>query len=256
MHNIKYWVILTLAVVAVARLPAEVEYSNLGPNDSYGGHGLTAVTGPASGYGSQTVADQFTASFTGLMTAVEVAIEHIDGPADINVGILENDPATNLPLVSSRLVLGTVNASGSQLVALSLATPYSLAAGKAYWLELAPHDAATVDGWHSAADANANLVATSLDSGTTFRRFAIAEAFRIDAIPVKIVSVAQEANNAIILQCRGVPNAVNRIEGTPDPNPNSFSTVSSIAVDTTGIFQYQDTNPDNLSVRFYRIAYP
>lgn len=256
MYIIKYSAIFTMVVVTVARLAAEVEYSNLGPNDSYGGHGASAVTGPASGVGHQTVADQFTAGFTGLMTTVEVAVGHIDGPADINISILQNDPATNLPLVSSRLALGTVTAPDRQLVVLTLTTPSSLIAGKAYWLELAPHDAATFDLWYSANDANANLAATSLDSGATFQRFALPDAFRISAIPVRIVSITHQANNHIVLQCSGVPNADNRIEASPDLTPGSFSSLASISVDATGNFQYEDTNPDNLSQRFYRIAYP
>ncbi len=178
-----YLLIWILSLLTLPRAHAKVEYSNLGPNDAFGG-GAIAVDGPSSGFGGVTVADQFTASFTGLMNTVEVAIVNSSGPPALNVSIELNDPSTNLPLVSSRVLLGTVTPSDPPLVTLTLATPYLLSVGTAYWLELAPSAPATADGWYVAYDQHANPAATSFDSGGTFRTFAIASAFRVNATSV------------------------------------------------------------------------
>ena len=72
--------------------------------------------------------------------------------------------------------------------------------------------------------------------------------------PLAISSITYPASNTIHLQCVGVPFAVNRIESSPDLRANSFTTLTSISVDGTGVFQYDDTNAG--TQRFYRVAYP
>jgi hypothetical protein len=69
-----------------------------------------------------------------------------------------------------------------------------------------------------------------------------------------MISITYPANNTIHLQCLGVPNAVNRIESSPDLSPSSFTTLASITADATGAFQYDDTNAG--TKKFYRLAYP
>jgi hypothetical protein len=69
-----------------------------------------------------------------------------------------------------------------------------------------------------------------------------------------IVSITHPASNTIHLQCLGVPNAVNRIEFSPDLSPNSFATLTSVSADAAGAFQYDDTNVG--ATKFYRLAYP
>lgn len=71
---------------------------------------------------------------------------------------------------------------------------------------------------------------------------------------LKILSITRITNSDVRLQCFGVANAINRIEASPDLSPGSFSTLSSIAVDSTGAFQFDDGLPG--TKRFYRLAYP
>jgi photosystem II stability/assembly factor-like uncharacterized protein len=71
---------------------------------------------------------------------------------------------------------------------------------------------------------------------------------------LKIVSITHPASSTIHLQCFGVPNAVNRIQSSPDPSPNNFTPLASVAADSNGAFQYDDTNAG--AQKFYRIAYP
>ena len=73
---------------------------------------------------------------------------------------------------------------------------------------------------------------------------------------LKITSFTHLANNHVLLQCVGVPGAVNRIEVSNDLSPNSFSTLASPTAGSNGTFQFEDTNPGNLPQRFYRLTYP
>jgi hypothetical protein len=75
----------------------------------------------------------------------------------------------------------------------------------------------------------------------------------VDAIPFKI-SVVRSAVNIIHMQGRGMPNVVNRIESSPDLSPGSFTALTSVTADSTGAFQYDDTNAG--VKKFYRLAYP
>jgi hypothetical protein len=90
-------------------------------------------------------------------------------------------------------------------------------------------------------------------SGNAVWRFFQDTDFVVPAL--KITSIAK-AGNGVLLNCRGVPNAANRVEGSNDLSPNSFSTLGSPGGDATGVFQFTDPNPDNLAKRFYRVAFP
>lgn len=79
------------------------------------------------------------------------------------------------------------------------------------------------------------------------------------AIPtpaLQITSIVHLTNNHAVLQCRGVPGAVHRIEVSNDLSPASFSTLASPTAGSNGTFQFEDPNPGNLSHRYYRLAYP
>lgn len=73
--------------------------------------------------------------------------------------------------------------------------------------------------------------------------------------PWKIVSLTHLTNGHVVLQCFGVPNTANSIQASPDLF-GSFTPLASVMADTNGAFQYEDTNPDNLSIRFYQLVFP
>jgi hypothetical protein len=71
---------------------------------------------------------------------------------------------------------------------------------------------------------------------------------------LKILSITHPAANTIHLDCTGIPNAVNRIESSPDLSTGSFTTLTSVNVGPSGAFQFDDTNAG--TQKFYRLAYP
>jgi hypothetical protein len=71
---------------------------------------------------------------------------------------------------------------------------------------------------------------------------------------LNITSIRQLDNRDMLVQGTGVPNAVNRIEASPDLSPNSFQTAGSVTADSSGVLSFEDTNPG--TQRFYRIAFP
>jgi hypothetical protein len=72
---------------------------------------------------------------------------------------------------------------------------------------------------------------------------------------LKITSVTR-AGNGVMLKCLGVPNAINHVQAADDPDSGSFSTIASPGADSTGYFEFTDSNPPNPQKRFYRLAYP
>lgn len=75
----------------------------------------------------------------------------------------------------------------------------------------------------------------------------------VDAMPYTLF-ITQAGNNTTHLQCLGVPNALNRIEWSPDLSPGSFHTLASVNTDGTGAFSYDDASAG--TKKFYRLAYP
>jgi hypothetical protein len=73
--------------------------------------------------------------------------------------------------------------------------------------------------------------------------------------PPRVASTTKLANGHMLLQCVGVPSAVNRIEASADLTAG-FSTTASLMADASGAFQYEDVDTGSFSKRFYRIAYP
>jgi hypothetical protein len=80
--------------------------------------------------------------------------------------------------------------------------------------------------------------------------------FGVSFVPMgeRILSITRPTSSTIRLQCLGEPGALNRIESSPDLNPNHFTTLLSIRADPTGAFQYDD--PISSTNKFYRLVYP
>lgn len=72
-----------------------------------------------------------------------------------------------------------------------------------------------------------------------------------------ITSIAHsDTNNHATLHAKGVPGAVHRVEASPNLSANSWTTIGSPTADGSGKIIFEDSNPQNLAVRFYRLAYP
>ena len=75
-------------------------------------------------------------------------------------------------------------------------------------------------------------------------------------VPVarSIVSITRTAKNTIHLEGLGQPNAMNRIESSPDLGEDSFKTLATVMADATGAFEYDDKGPG--TTKFYRAEFP
>jgi hypothetical protein len=60
----------------------------------------------------------------------------------------------------------------------------------------------------------------------------------------------------ILVQGTGAPSTAYHIEFSPDLSPNSFGSAVPVNSDSNGALQYEDTNPGNLTKRFYRFTFP
>ncbi len=179
---------LLLLVSTPAVSHANVLVSTFGPNNAIG-TGSALVTGSGSLFTAFSEADEFTASFAGRLTQIDVAV-NLGFNTPVSAGFIDlelapNNPATNLPLVASALTLGTIQTTSTTPAILSLVptTNYTFAAGNAYWLILAPHDSTTNTAWDAAT--NPTAAATASMSATTGGQFTAsslpAAAFRVSA---------------------------------------------------------------------------
>ena len=75
------------------------------------------------------------------------------------------------------------------------------------------------------------------------------------AVSPAIVSATQLVNGHILLQCTGRPNAINRIEVSSDLS-QGFASLTSVSVDSSGQFQFEDSNAAAFENRFYRVVCP
>jgi hypothetical protein len=94
---------------------------------------------------------------------------------------------------------------------------------------------------------------TDIPGSTGFAGYGRETKFNIQPTVFKIVPT-HPASNTVHLQCLGVPSATNRIESSPDLNPNNFGPLTSQGANGSGTFQYDDTTA--ATKKFYRIAYP
>lgn len=69
-------------------------------------------------------------------------------------------------------------------------------------------------------------------------------------------SIMRLEGGDIFVQFAGVPNAVNRIEVSPDLSPNSFSTILTVSAGSSGVVAFRDSNSAMFSKRFYRLVSP
>lgn len=186
---------LLAAAVTVVPARADVLFDTFEAGNSFGAFG-SIVSGSNSGFTMFSQADRFTAAFSGSLSGIEVAVNlGLSGgnPAPTSAGFIDlalapNNPATNLPLVTGALTLGTVQAISTTPAVLSLApsTPYVFTVGGTYWLILAPHDAATNTAWERATERSLTVSAfRSQTSGGQFQASTGgANAFRVSATPI------------------------------------------------------------------------
>jgi len=71
---------------------------------------------------------------------------------------------------------------------------------------------------------------------------------------LKILSVTSAGTNQITLQCQGVPNSKNKVVAASDLTSGFTTTLATLTADGSGNFQFTDTNPSNLSPRFYELT--
>ena len=184
-------VLLAASIVALSgsAARADVLFSTFGPNNSYATTGGGIVTGSSSPSTSFSEANEFTASFSGQLSGLSVAV-NLGSNAPTSEGFFDlevapNNPATNLPLLASAQTVGTLQTTSPTAAVLSLTSPsaYPFAAGSAYWLILAPHTSTTDITWEAATNPAATTAAYM--STTTGGQFAAdtngANAFQISA---------------------------------------------------------------------------
>ena len=71
---------------------------------------------------------------------------------------------------------------------------------------------------------------------------------------LKIVSITSAGINQVLLQCLGVPNSQNKVMTAPDLTSGFTTTLATLRADGSGNFQFTDTNPSNLTARFYELT--
>jgi hypothetical protein len=76
-----------------------------------------------------------------------------------------------------------------------------------------------------------------------------------DRVLLRMASIVRTNPSTVHLQGFGEPDAPNRIESSPDLSPGSWTTLTTVAADSNGAFQYDDTNATGPR-KFYRAAYP
>jgi hypothetical protein len=104
------------------------------------------------------------------------------------------------------------------------------------------------------ANTNPDLLGTGL-AGTLFNLIDVSQGYVFDPAPLQIISITRLPNGHMFLQCRGIPDQLNRIEASPDL-VIPFAPLGSVMADVTGTFQFEDSNAGSLTKRFYRLAYP
>ena len=180
---------IPLLILLPAPSNASVLYSTLGPGNSYAATGGVLVSGSGSPFTAFSEADEFSASFSGQLTGISVAV-NLGSIAPANGGFFDlevasNNPANNLPLVANAVTVGTLQATSTMPTVLSLGNPtgYTFTSGSLYWLILAPHSSTTDITWEAAV--NSAATATAYMSATTGGQFAAssnpANAFEVSA---------------------------------------------------------------------------
>lgn len=78
----------------------------------------------------------------------------------------------------------------------------------------------------------------------------------VEVNPVRIQSLAPPTSGHVLLQGIGVPDEQHTLEILPSLSGTATPITISITVDSTGRWQYDDTLPAGLTMRFYRLRFP
>lgn len=75
-------------------------------------------------------------------------------------------------------------------------------------------------------------------------------------IALKITSITRLGNGHIMLQGIGVPNATHEIERSLSLAPAGFGSIAQVSANGSGVVQFEDSTSTNLTMAFYRLAFP
>ena len=212
-----------LLLLAAAHVQAAVEFSTFGPADSFNGSTGTkamsaAVDGSSTPAGYFSDADQWTASFTGTLSSVEVAVlESNVNSSQFDLSLALTDPTTGLPASLSQVSLGTLTATAGlgSIVSLTPNVSYTFTANTSYWLVLSPHATDSAVGWNVATNPALAHRAYSKD-GTTYiaDNTNYGSAFRIDAASVPEPGTGVIVATGLIVVAAGAHGAKRRRQTT------------------------------------------
>ena len=208
---------LTTLLAAAPAAHAVVEFSNFGSN--YGNQvGGTIITGTYSAFGGYgSLADDFTATASGTVSSVTVAVLNFNQPTAFNAVLYPNNPATNAPLAAGAIQLGSATPAtiGSGIVTIPVTLSTSgLAIGQTYWLGLTPASTTTALCW-STADNTASSQGDYTRDGVNFVNNGNAQSFEVDATAGTTATVPDTgATWAMSLGSVGLLAATHRLFGT------------------------------------------
>ena len=82
----------------------------------------------------------------------------------------------------------------------------------------------------------------------------------LDAVQVfesamKIHSITRAGNGSVVLNVRGIPKGLHRIQASVDLSAGSFIDIATVTADADGLFQFQDTRA-GVTKSFYRVGFP
>ncbi len=173
------------ALLWTATIHAAVEFSTFGTGFSYTHSGGEQIAGAQNG-GTLAVADRFTASFTGMLTGVDIGVSTAGFGSDVvDVYLYQNNALTNFPNTQGGISLGEITAvsSGSSVISLNT-TSIPLLSGQTYWLGLTPDSSSTFVLWSDATNTAATVDAFSTDGGASYHGGdGQANAFDVNAVP-------------------------------------------------------------------------
>ena len=182
-------ILVATAAVLLAAAPAHaaIEFTTFGLNHTYNNNVFDVVEGSSGSDAAQ--ADEFTASFTGILSSVSVAVGAPGEPSDpLNLYLYQNNPATDFPTTLGAVYLGTFydTAGVNSIFTLAPAstTIAPLVAGQTYWLGMTAASSSTYALWDFASNLNATIGVYSTNGRASYTSYnAGPSAFEIDAVP-------------------------------------------------------------------------
>jgi hypothetical protein len=91
--------------------------------------------------------------------------------------------------------------------------------------------------------------------GSLFNLIDVAQAYVFDPAELKITAISRQADGHIVLQGFAVPSRPTPLQASGDLI-EPFAFLDNVTGDVNGAFQYEDTNANSFSRRFYRLTYP